>query len=143
SREIVGINKNLLGNIGRQVKSGLQEAYKKAHVDNYYYSALEFVNNDDFIYINGGISASEAEHKQRGGIQVESVKPGEEIVSQPWFFENWRTHHYDIVVQGKSDTFYVFDENGKLRWKKQLDGPIIGNIQPIDIYHNKRIQMAF
>src|SRR5699024_9290535 len=33
SLEIVGINKNLLGSISRQVKSGLQEAYKKAHVD--------------------------------------------------------------------------------------------------------------
>lgn len=140
---IAGNTKNILKDISKSVSSTHKEAYEKADLLGFNMAALQFITHDNFTYIHGELSASKAGEAIAGGIQTQSFKPGEEISNGPWFFENWRTKHYDVILQGKSNTLYAFDENGKMRWKKQLDGPVLGDIQPIDIYQNKRIQMAF
>ena len=49
----------------------------------------------------------------------------------------------DIAVQDQDNILYLFSHTGKLFWKKQLDGKIIGAIQQVDLYKNKRLQIAF
>lgn len=141
----IGINRNLIKTISNHVDDKYKEAYEKIKLNGFEISALQFINHDNFSYINAQLmAAGESKNTSTlGGVQTRSFKPGEPVANGPWFFENWRTHHFDVALQGKSNTLYVFDENGKQRWNKQLDGPIIGDILPIDIYQNKRIQMAF
>ncbi len=140
---LIGITDNLKKSIANKVSESNKEAYENMATDDYKLAALQFITHDNFTYINGRIEASEAHEKDHGGILSQSIKPGEKIAAGPWTFINWRTKHYDIVLQGESNTLYVYNEEGKLRWKKQLDGRILGKIQPIDIYQNRRIQMAF
>ena len=49
----------------------------------------------------------------------------------------------DIVVQDQNNVLYLFSNTGTLFWKKQLSGPIVGKIEQVDLYKNKRLQMAF
>ncbi len=140
---LVGITKNMLSYLTKNASEKYEEATKKAKSAAYKYAALQFINHDNFTYVNGLLTTVESEHTPQGGLQIESIRLKEKIAAGPWFFINWRTRHYDIVVQGESNKLYVYDENGKLRWEKQLDGRILGGIQPIDIYQNHRIQMAF
>ncbi len=140
---IAGNTKNILKDISNRVSSQHKSSYEKADLLSFNMSALQFISHDNFNYIHGEISASKPGEAIVGGIQTQSFKPEEEITNGPWFFENWRTKDYDVILQGESNTLYAYNENGKLRWKKQLDGPILGDIKPIDIYQNKRIQMAF
>lgn len=140
---LVGISKNVLNQISKEVRSTFSAAYKQADLDEYNYSALQFIKHKNFTYINGVFPKSTGSPESKGGTQIERIKPGEDIVAGPWFFENWRTKQQDIAFQGKSNTLYVYDRTGNLRWKKQLDGRILGDINPIDIYQNTRIQMAF
>ncbi len=139
----VGISKNLRSYIADKVKPDLRDKYASAALSDYNYESLQFIDHGNFTYINGVFAAVKPSKKQHGGIQVGSLKLGEKVANGPWFFVNWNTQHYDIVVQGESDSLYVFNENGKLRWTQALDGPILGDIQEIDIYQNHRIQMAF
>lgn len=140
---IVGNTKNLLKKIAEGVSSAHKKAYEEADFSSFSIAALQFIKHDHFTYINGDMPATQPGESMESGVQTQSFKPGEDISGGPWFFENWRTKDYDVVVQGKSNMLYVYDTAGKLRWKKQLDGPILGDIQPIDIYQNRRIQMAF
>lgn len=48
---------------------------------------------------------------------------------------------YEIAIQDKGNILYLISDLGKVLWKKQLDDKIIGDIEQIDIYRNKRFQM--
>ncbi len=54
---------------------------------------------------------------------------------------NHVTKSYEIAIQDKGNILYLISDLGKVLWKKQLDDKIIGNIEQIDIYRNKRFQM--
>ena len=49
----------------------------------------------------------------------------------------------DVVVQDQNNVLYLFSNTGTLFWKKQLSSAIIGNISQVDLYMNRRLQMAF
>ena len=54
---------------------------------------------------------------------------------------NHKSKSYEIAIQDKGNILYLISNSGKILWKKQLDEKIIGDIQQIDIYRNKRFQM--
>ena len=49
----------------------------------------------------------------------------------------------DLVLQDQQNKLYLFSNTGTLYWKKQLSGPILGPVIQVDLYKNKRLQMAF
>lgn len=54
---------------------------------------------------------------------------------------NHKNKSYEIAIQDKGNVLYLISDLGKVLWKTQLDDKIIGDIQQIDIYRNKRFQM--
>lgn len=139
----VGISESLVDLVADGVAKKYKKAYQDLQLAHRPYVALQFINHSDYTYINAVFEKTSSAQNSATGTQLKSIKPGEKIGAGPWFFEHWNTHHHDIVFQGESHTLYSYNEDGKLNWKKKLDGPILGDIQPIDIYQNKRIQMAF
>lgn len=140
---LVGLTKNFSKKIPKAVSSEFSKSYESIDFSGFNIAAIQFIRHDHFTFVNADMQAIHSDPGIAGGIQIQNLKPGEDIIAGPWFFQNWRTGNYEVVVQGKSNQLYVFDENGKFRWKKQIDGPVLGDIQPIDIYQNKRIQMTF
>ena len=65
------------------------------------------------------------------------------LANNPQWVRNHRNKTMDIVVQDENNVLYLFSNNGDLFWKKQLSGPIIGKIQQVDLYKNRRLQMVF
>ena len=65
------------------------------------------------------------------------------IIIQPKFFYNHLTKKMDIAVQDDNNFLYLFSNTGNLFWKKKLSNTIIGKINEVDIYNNKKTQMAF
>ncbi|NND62941.1 MAG: hypothetical protein HKN48_07070 [Flavobacteriaceae bacterium] len=65
------------------------------------------------------------------------------ILSAPQFFSNHRTNGKDIAVQDVQNVLHLISSSGKVLWKKQLDGPILGQIKEIDILKNGKKQLAF
>lgn len=63
------------------------------------------------------------------------------IVLGPHFYSNHTTNAKDIVVQDEQNQLYLISNTGKIYWKKQLDGPIAGNITEVDMLNNGKIQM--
>lgn len=139
----VGITESLVDLVGDGVGEKHKKAYHELQLPHRPYVALQFINHSDYTYINAVFEKTNNTQNSSTGTQLKSIKSEEKISAGPWFFEHWSTHHHDIVFQGESHTLYSYNEAGELNWKRKLDGPILGDIQPIDIYQNKRIQMAF
>jgi len=63
--------------------------------------------------------------------------------SRPQFLKNHRNGEMDVAVQDENNTLYLFSNTGTLFWKKELPGPIQGDIHQVDLFRNGRLQMAF
>ncbi|MFD2433628.1 hypothetical protein ACFSO9_08835 [Mesonia maritima] len=139
----IGINKNIKTILAESVEGKYQKEFEEIKLAENQLSALQFVYDNNFAHVNAIIEKAEAEEKSGGSSQLLSIKVEEKLATRPQFVTNWRTKNENIVVQGVSNTLYIFNPEGKLRWKKQLDGRILGDIQQIDIFNNGRLQLVF
>jgi len=65
------------------------------------------------------------------------------LATKPQFIINHRTNKKELVVQDQENNLYLISTQGKVLWKKQLEGQIQGEIHQVDIYKNRRLQLAF
>lgn len=72
-----------------------------------------------------------------------TVRLDSDIATQPQFVTNYRTRKKEIIVQDQDNNLYLISTEGKVLWKKQLDGKVQGKIEQVDIYKNGRLQFAF
>ena len=64
-------------------------------------------------------------------------------LTDPQFVKNHYTNTYEIVVQDASHALYRFSNSGARLWKRQLDAKIQGRIHEVDLFRNKKLQLAF
>ena len=78
------------------------------------------------------------------GVKTEfNINLDKSAATNPQWVKNHRSKGMDLAIQDEANVLYLFSNNGSLYWKKQLPGKIIGPIQQVDLYKNKRLQMAF
>ncbi len=61
----------------------------------------------------------------------------------PQLLKNHRSKSLDILIQDNKNNIHLINAAGSIKWSKQLNEPIIGEVQQIDIYGNNKYQMAF
>lgn len=116
---------------------------KALSFENYPFAAIQLIQDRDFMYLNGIINKNEATPDAGAITQTASIKLENNISRPPQLVKNHRTKGVDIVVQDENNTLYLISNSGKVLWQKQLNGPIVGNIQQVDLYRNGRLQLAF
>lgn len=57
--------------------------------------------------------------------------------------KNHTTFDNDYLIQDQSNTLYFITPNGKIKWKREIENPIVGEVKNIDILGNNKYQMAF
>ncbi|MBO0590558.1 ribonuclease HII [Cellulophaga sp. E16_2] len=72
-----------------------------------------------------------------------TVQLDHNIASEPQFVKNYLTKKKEIIVQDVKNILYLISTEGKVVWKKQLEGKIKGEIIQVDLYKNGRLQFAF
>ena len=60
-----------------------------------------------------------------------------------YLVNNHRTNDKDYLVQDKKNTLYFITPNGVIKWKKNIENPIVGNVKNIDILGNDKYQLIF
>ena len=109
----------------------------------YQYSGFQLVQDDGFVHINGNITRGRT-NAQRNSITEEfSLTLDAEVLNDPQFVINHRTKQKEIVIQDINNNLYLISNKGKVLWKKQLNGPVLGTINQVDLYKNGRLQLAF
>jgi hypothetical protein len=133
-----------------QNQSTLQQTFaevfkleKQPKLSYYELSAFQLIYEDNFAHINGIISQRSSRSESDGLKELFSISLENNIVGNPQFFTNHLNNTKDVLVQDTGNTLYLISKDGKIFWKKRLDGPIRVSISEMDIYRNGRIQMAF
>ncbi len=66
-----------------------------------------------------------------------------QVLGRPQLVKNHYTQKNEIVVQDESHKLYLIDHGGEVLWTKQLDGPILGEIEQVDLFRNNKLQLTF
>ena len=124
------------------LKENLQENsnYK---LSDYKTSVLQFIYDTNFAHVNGVIKKAKKRGNQNSVYEELNIKLDNDLLTNPQFVTNHITKQKEIVVQDATNKLYLISNKGKILWKKQLQGSVLGKIEQIDIYKNGRLQLAF
>jgi len=120
----------------------LSSVLEKADFHNYTFAA-QFVADNDFAHANFLISKIGNIAKTSTVTPLFTLELDTDLAIDPQFVKNHRTNKQEIVVQDQNNFLYLISTDGKVLWKKHLNGRIRGSIKQVDIYKNGRLQLAF
>jgi len=118
-------------------------AWKKIDLKKYPLLALQGVSESGFIQTRFTAQRNDLDEKKGGVSNQYSFSTDAPVSRAPQWIKNHRNKTMDVVVQDQNNVLYLFSNTGTLFWKKQLSSAIIGNISQVDLYMNRRLQMAF
>lgn len=117
---------------------------EKTNFKKYPLAALQLSYDRNFAHLNWVTKeVSKTTKISRSVSQILAISLDTLIITKPQFFTNHRTKGKDIVVQDVTNTLHFISTSGKTLWKKKLDGPILGEIQEVDLLKNGKKQIAF
>jgi hypothetical protein len=106
-------------------------------------SAIQFIYDTHFAHVNAVIKKSKTKAVENSVTEEFNIKITEDILNTPQFVLNHESNQKEIILQDVKNNLYLISNTGKLIWKKQLDGAILGKVEQIDMYKNGRLQLAF
>lgn len=128
------------------LRNVLEHNFEKSlpsNLSNYNASGLQFIFDNNFAHINGIIKQTKAKASENAVSEEINIKLDTDLLNDPQFVTNHITKEKEIVVQDINNNLYLISNTGKVLWKKQVEGPILGAIEQIDIYKNGRLQLTF
>ena len=138
----LGKTKNLISIWDKALEESFG-AWKKIDLKKYPLLALQGVSESGFIQTRFTAQSDDLEEKKSGVSNQYSFSTDAPVSRAPQWIKNHRNKTMDIVVQDQKNVLYLFSNTGTLFWKKQLSSAIVGNISQVDLYKNRRLQMAF
>jgi len=102
---------------------------------------ITYENN--YIQFNSVIKKTVKQKAKAAISQTASITLPANVSSTPQWVTNHRTKEKELVVQDENNTLYLISNKGGILWKKQLDGKIQGEIKQIDLFKNRKLQLAF
>lgn len=121
---------------------GLSDIFNQ-NLKGYKANAVQYVYENDYAHVNGIIQKFKKREASNTVSEAFVTELEVEILSGPQTLQNHVTKAHDIAVQDIRNRLYLISSSGKMLWKKQLQGKILGSIEQIDMYKNGRLQLAF
>ncbi len=124
--------------IHRNLNDGLDLELK-----DYQSSGIQFIYDANFAHVNAVIQKAKSPVYENSISESSSISLDADLLNNPQLVTNHLTQEKDIAVQDINNNLYLISNSGKILWKKQLQGAILGKIEQIDMYKNGRLQLAF
>ncbi|WP_340064865.1 hypothetical protein [Ascidiimonas aurantiaca] len=140
---ILGVNPGMKEIVSQTVQERYQKDIASLNVKEYPIAALQFISDKNFLHTNAFIKQQDQRPLEGVASQILSIALDNDLATDPVFVQNHRTKEKEIVVQDVRNHLYLISNQGKILWKKELDGKILGRIQQVDLYRNGRLQLAF
>ncbi|MEJ6791870.1 MAG: ribonuclease HII [Lacinutrix sp.] len=131
-------NSKLKDLIDINLNTNLETSFK-----DYKVSALQFVYDTHYAHLHGAIKKNKVNVEANAVTELLNIKLDSDVLNNPHFVTNHRTKQKEIIVQDINNKLYLISNIGNILWKKQLDGPVLGKVEQMDIYKNGRLQLAF
>lgn len=116
---------------------------KNLKIDTYRASAIQFIQDMDFAHVNAIITKNKGKAVANSVSEDMSIILDHDLLIDPQFVNNHTNHQMEIVVQDVNHNLYLISNDGKVLWKKQLEGKLLGKVEQIDMYKNGRLQLVF
>ncbi len=116
---------------------------KELKIDAFKASAIQFIQDSDFAHVNAIIKKNKGKATANSVSEDISVTLDNDLLTDPQLVNNHTNNQMEIVVQDVKNNLYLISNDGKVLWKKQLEGKLLGSISQIDMYKNGRLQLAF
>jgi hypothetical protein len=116
---------------------------KNLKIDAFRSSAIQFIQDGDFAHVNAIIKKNKGKTVANSVSEDISITLDNDLLTNPQFVNNHTNNQMEVVVQDVKNNLYLISNDGKVLWKKQLDGKILGIVEQIDMYKNGRLQLAF
>ncbi len=117
--------------------------WENIKLEKYPLIVIQGVSENEYIQSRFTAQLDNPKQEKNSIINQHSFNLDAPLASNPQWIKNHRNKTMDVVVQDENNVLYLFSNKGTLFWKKQLSGRIIGNIKQVDLYKNRRLQMAF
>ena len=124
-------------------KNTFNETAKSLNLNNHKFSGFQLVQDDGFVHINNAIKKNSSRKQQNTISEAFNVSLDSDVLTNPQFVINHRTKEKEVVVQDINNHLYLISNKGKVLWKKQIKGAVLGDIKQVDLYKNGRLQLAF
>ncbi|WP_046756119.1 hypothetical protein [Kordia jejudonensis] len=136
--------KTFKSTFAESTKKAYQKEIKCINVDDYPFAALQFTNEkgSNYAHVHGLLKRNTAKPTENTVSQILNIVLDTPVATDPQFVKNHITKRREIVVQDEANMLYLISTQGKVLWKKQLDGKILGAISQVDLYKNGRLQLA-
>ena len=116
---------------------------KNLKMDGFNASAIQFIQDNDFAHVNIAIKKTKGKTVANSVSEDISVTLDNDLLTNPQLVNNHTNNEMEIVVQDVKNNLYLISNDGKVLWKKQLEGSLLGTVAQIDMFKNGRLQLAF
>lgn len=106
-------------------------------------SVIQFVYDSNFAHVNAILRKDKKRAVENSVTEVLNINLDDALLNTPTLVVNHKTKQKEIVVQDIKNNLYLISNTGQILWKKQLDGPLLGRIEQLDMYKNGRLQLVF
>lgn len=103
--------------------------------------AFQLTTNNELFY-NSAVLHYEPNMRDESQL-LWSVSLGNTFSMQPQFITNHYTKLQEVLVQDDSHQLHLISTSGKTLWNKKIYGKILGDVNQIDFYKNKKLQLVF
>ena len=115
----------------------------KSSMNEFNNTKIQIVNENHTFHINGIIDNDNNEYSENKINKIFSTKIQGNLIIEPKFVTNHITKAKEIVVQDSNYNLYLITNQGKVLWKKKLNGKILGEVTQVDLYKNGKLQLIF
>ena len=123
--------------------SSKKMAWDNIKLNKYPLIVTQGISENNFVQSRFTFQKDNPKQEKNSVINQYSFSLDAPLSRKPQWIKNHRNKTMDIVVQDLNNVMYLFSNTGTLFWKKQLKGQIVGEIRQVDLYKNRRLQMAF
>ncbi len=138
----VANNKTLESVLNEYLPTSLIENYRAAKIPDHVV-AFQVVADRSFYHLNAFLKRKSRVRKRNAVSPLFTVQLDAPLATVPQFVTDHRNDKKEIVVQDNENNLYLISAEGKILWKKALEGRVQGRIEQIDLYKNGRLQLAF
>ena len=104
-------------------------------------AAFQFSAGENLIFTSYYLKQATVVHEEN--LAMWKVTLDNQIVGKPILVSNHRDRDQQLVVFDDTPAVYLIDSDGKVLWKKRLEGTPFGEIYEVDYYKNGKIQYLF
>jgi hypothetical protein len=134
----------------RYISDGLIPSWKSIFKENEYILrsfeniAIQFNQVDNKYFTNilieqpEGTAVSELTPRS-----LKTITLGNKLITKPHLVKDHTSNEMPVLIQDSTFTLYWVNPQFEVDWSKDLNGPMLGNIQIVDYYKNGKTQYAF